>query len=276
MKKDYTDLNISIVLYKNSIEEICKLLNSLSNFNSKVFVIDNSPTNILASSVKNYSFTTYIFNNKNLGYGSAHNIAIGKSISTNTKYHIVLNPDIEIDCKVIEQLVHFMDNNLDVGLCMPNIVYPDMKRQHLCKLLPTPFNLVFRRFFPFKSLISKYDNLFKLQDADYNNVFEVPSLSGCFMFLRTSILAKTGGFDERFFMYCEDIDLCRKTLKYSKSKYVPTSAVIHHYNKESYRSNRLLLFHLTSAIQYFNKWGWFLDKERKEINKKTLKQLKLM
>ncbi|HLP04544.1 MAG TPA: glycosyltransferase family 2 protein [Paludibacter sp.] len=267
-------ITISIVLYNHSVEEIKLLISPLQSCGAiwNIYLVDNSPA-------ANPDFeklpVVYMFTGKNLGYGSAHNIAIRESIKEGIKYHLVLNPDIRTTENVIEQLVDFMDTHEEVGLCMPNIVYPNMERQHLCKLLPAPTDLIFRRFFPTQDLKKKHDAKFELQIADYHNVFYAPSLSGCFMFMRTEILQKVNGFDERFFMYCEDLDLCRRINAFSELRYVPTEPVIHQYNKESYRKVKLLGSHICSAIKYFNKWGWIFDKERKIINRKTLKQLNL-
>jgi GT2 family glycosyltransferase len=275
MGLNYKDLTISIVLYNNSVKEITTLLSSLGDVNCQIIIIDNSPTNALSSVVKPYKFVRYIFNNENLGYGKAHNIAIQTSIDNCVKYHLVLNPDIELNTSILEELKYYMDNHTDVGLCMPNIVYPNLERQYLCKLLPTPFDLFFRRFTPTKKMRENHSERYELQGVDYTIDFESPSLSGCFMFMRTEILERVGVFDKRFFMYCEDLDLCRRINAYSRTMYVPTAPVIHHYNKQSYRSKKLLLYHLTSTVLYFNKWGWIFDKKRKEINKKTLKALKI-
>jgi GT2 family glycosyltransferase len=265
-------VTISIVLYKHSIEEIKPLVCILhqSELVKQIYLIDNSPSSNIGF---NDLPATYIFMGKNLGYGKAHNIAIQKSIEQHTKYHIVLNPDIFTNVTVIHYLFEFMESHQLVGLCMPNIVYPTFERQYLCKLLPRPYDLMFRRFIPTKSLKKRHDIKFELQNADYNKSFHAPSLSGCFMFMRTDILKEVGGFDERFFMYCEDIDLCRRINEHSKTMYVPTIPVIHHYNKESYRSTKVLFYHIKSAIQYFNKWGWIFDSERKRINTETLKQI---
>lgn len=103
---------------------------------------------------------------------------------------------------------------------------------------------------------------------------EVPYLSGCFMFIRTKVLEKVGLFDERFFMYLEDTDLSRRIHKISKTIYYPYVHIYHEYGKGSYKNLKLLKYHIDSAIKYFNKWGWFFDKERDFINKTTLKKLK--
>lgn len=94
------------------------------------------------------------------------------------------------------------------------------------------------------------------------------------MFLRTNILKKVGLFDEKFFMYLEDTDLTRRIHKVAKTIYFPYVHIYHEYGKGSYKNFKLLYYHIDSAIKYFNKWGWFFDKERDFINKTTLKKLK--
>jgi GT2 family glycosyltransferase len=63
-----------------------------------------------------------------------------------SEYHLVLNPDFEFGSEVLQTLYQFMQDHADVGLVMPRVLYPDGSEQHLCKLLPTPFDLVARRF----------------------------------------------------------------------------------------------------------------------------------
>jgi len=101
---------------------------------------------------------------------------------------------------------------------------------------------------------------------DYDNEMEVPNLSGCFMFCRTACLEKIGGFDERFFLYLEDVDLTRRMSLEGKTLYYPRVNVFHNYAKQSYKSFRLLKMHMISAFRYFNKWGWFNDDYRKNQN----------
>jgi GT2 family glycosyltransferase len=101
----------------------------------------------------------------------------------------------------------------------------------------------------------------------------VPTLSGCFLIVRTNLFLRIGGFDERFFMYMEDIDLVRRIGDEAETIYLPSVQVIHAYAKGSYRSWRLLGYHLVSAIQYFNKWGWFIDSDRRMKNYNALKNI---
>lgn len=263
----------SIVLYKNDrsvlLESINSFLNAV-NENARLLLIDNSPTQELQD-ISADPRVEYIFNNNNVGFGSAHNVAI-KRISGDTPYHLILNPDISFSGDALTHALAFMDANEDVGLVMPKILYDNGEIQYLCKLLPTPFDLIMRRFIPgfLKPVFGQRLNRYELKHMDYNKQMEVPSLSGCFMLTRTKVLEQTTGFDERYFMYLEDVDLVRRIGQHSKTVYFPESVVYHRYEKGSYRNKKLLLWHMRSAVQYFNKWGWFLDRDRARINRRYL------
>jgi GT2 family glycosyltransferase len=101
---------------------------------------------------------------------------------------------------------------------------------------------------------------------DYNKEMRVPCLSGCFMFLRMSVISELGGFDDRFFMYMEDVDLSRRIGRRFRTMYVPRVAVYHGYAKGSYKDQQLRNNHIRSAVSYFQKWGWFFDAEREQLN----------
>ena len=74
-------------------------------------------------------------------------------------------------------------------------------------------------------------------------------------------------------MYLEDTDLNRRIHSKYKTIFYPNVSIIHEYAKESYVNKKLLIYHIKSAIYYFNKWGWLFDKERGMINKKCLNEL---
>jgi len=274
-----TDLSVSIVLFHNKKEQLIKTISSVlndTNLNVELYLIDNSKNDILRTLSNIDKRIIYIFNNSNIGFGKAHNIALRKSVEKNIPYHLVLNPDVYFEKGVLEELYNFMENNKDVGLIMPKVLYPDGNIQYLCKLLPTPFNLFGRRFlniWPFKELIEKRNIIYELRFTKYDKIMEVPYLSGCFMFIRTEVLKKVGLFDERFFMYLEDTDLSRRIYRVAKTIFYPYVHIYHEYEKGSYKNLKLLYHHILSAIKYFNKYGWFFDKERKEINKKILESL---
>lgn len=268
-------ITASVVTFHTKHQDLSRLIECVAKSTiSKLFIIDNSTNDELRE------FSSYC-NNKisyihslNLGYGSGHNIAISKALEVGSDYHVVLNPDIYWTGNVIERLEAFMNENSDCGLVMPKIIYPDGETQFLCKLLPTPMDLIGRRFIPFKSYQKRHDYQYELHWTGYDKIMEVPSLSGCFMFMRCSTLKITGGFDERYFMYAEDLDLCRRIGESSKTMFYPFVSVVHEYEKGSYKSKKLLKYHITSIVKYFNKWGWILDSKRSKNNKHCIYLLK--
>ncbi len=266
-------LNVSIVLYKSpfdQVEQMVKILRQCSLVHD-IFLVDNSPSS-------DARWTTlpvrYEFNNRNIGYGAAHNRALRETLKSDTPYHLVINPDIQLDSTIFDDIVAFMEANKDVGLLMPKIFYPDGRLQHLCKLLPTPWDLFGRRFLP-RCLTAHSQRRFELRDFDYNRIVNIPYLSGCFMFLRCDTLRTTGLFDERFFMYPEDIDLTRRIHRQWRTIFYPKVSIIHHHEQGSYKNRHLLMIHIINMIRYFNKWGWLCDKERATLNQQTLNQLNL-
>ncbi|MGC9121180.1 MAG: glycosyltransferase family 2 protein, partial [Sulfurihydrogenibium sp.] len=271
-------INASIVLYKNRIGQVKKAVYSTlkSKLISNIYLIDNSPTDELKDLVNVNSRMIYIFNNANLGFGRGHNIAIRESINNNVKYHLVLNPDVYFDEGVLEEIFEFMEKHKEVGLIAPKILYPDGTLQYQCRLLPTPFDLLGRRFLNFgyfKKFIEKRNEIHELRFTKYNQIMEVPAFQGSFLFIRTEVLKKVGLFDERFFMYMEDIDLSRRIYKVSKNVFYPYVHIYHEWQRGSYKNKKLLKFHIESAIKYFNKWGWVFDKERDKINQEVLSKL---
>lgn len=264
-----------IVMYRNDVTIIQNAINSFLDSNLKVtlFLIDNSPTDELKD-ISQDNRVIYIHNPSNPGFGAAHNISIEKAMAMKSDYHLVLNPDVYFESGTLEKILEFMNENSDVGNLMPKVLYPDGRIQYLCKLLPTPYDWIGRRFNPLKKMIERRNELFELKFTGYNRIMEVPYLSGCFMFLRLSAIKEIGGFDENIFMYGEETDLCRRLVSRGyRTVFYPEVTIYHHFEKGSHKSWRLTKIGMQSAIYYFNKWGWFFDSERKKINKATLKKL---
>ena len=252
---------------KNELRTVVRCV--LSSIIDRLFIIDNSPTDALKNIEElQADKVTYIHNNRNLGYGTAHNIALKQAINLKSDYHLVLNPDIFFEKDVIDALKKYMDDNEDVGSVMPKVVYPNGEIQYLCKLQPGPVDLFGRRFLPPKLMESR-NYKYELRQYEYNRLLNVPCLSGCFMFLRTKVLEDIGLFDESFFLYFEDVDMYRRIHKKYKTIFFPDVTIVHSHERKSYKSKKLLFIHIKSAIRFFNKYGWFFDKERKEINKKV-------
>lgn len=265
-------LTISIVTHnneetiKNTLESIQK--STLTPGSYHVNVVDNDSTDQTVELIHTHFPWVQVILSQNIGFGAGHNKAL-QPIIGQSQYHLVMNPDVYFDPPVLEVLLQAMDSREDVGLISPKILYPDHRLQYLCKLLPTPFDSIARRFIPglIKPLFQKRFDRYEMRDHDYNQVMEVPHLSGCFMLLRSSVFQVVGLFDERFFMYLEDVDFSRRVLASYKNLYYPYTHIFHHYHKGSYKGKKLLKHHIISAVKYFNKWGWFFDKQRKCLNR---------
>lgn len=274
------DITASIVLYKTPADQLEAAIDSYFSFDEGIskflYLIDNAPggTVIPWDKMANGSFS-YIPLEENQGYGKAHNKAI-EAAYEQSRYHLILNPDIRFSQGTLKSLLRYMDANPDIIECMPRVIYPSGKVQHLCKLLPNPLDLFGRRFIRPRVLFEKRNNRFELVHSGYDTLMDVPCLSGCFMFFRSRLIAQNKlKFDERFFMYLEDFDLIRRCNRVGRTVYNPNITIIHDHQQMSYKSLKSMINHIISAMKYFNKYGWLFDAERRIINKKTLAQFNI-
>lgn len=271
-----TKLSVSIVMYQNDLKMLEGTIRSAMScqdtpdLNIRLLLVDNSPSDERKNLVGIDSRVEYQSTGKNLGFGSGHNIAF-RHFDGWSDYHLVLNPDISFGPDALPALTVFMDKNVNTGLCMPKILNPSGSLQYACKLLPTPTNLILRRLPFLKAWTQKSDELYEMKKADYSKPMVVPFLSGCFMLLRMSTLRTVGFFDERYFLYLEDTDLCRRFLEVSDTCYVPFVSITHEAQRESAKNRQLLKIHIQSAIRYFNKWGWFFDRKRRLYNCRAIR-----
>lgn len=270
-------LHISIVLYRPDWRgEVLPLLQELLRATTvrRIFLVDNSPqqTDIQEYSEVCDERVTYVHNMENLGYGAAHNVALRESIAAQVPFHLVMNSDILVKAEDIDTLCQYMSTRPDVGQLMPHVVYPSGETQYLCKLLPTPWDVFGRRFLPVRWM-AKRNNRYELRFTGYDKPMNVPYLSGCFMLLRTEAVKRVHLFDERYFMYPEDIDLTRRIHRYYVTLYYPEITIIHNHAQSSYKSLRMLWIHIINMCRYFCKWGWLFDAERQRVNRQTLSSL---
>ena len=264
------NLNISIVLYHPQWEEeVIPLVEELLKVKSlrKIYLVDNSEHKADHPWLETKrSKLRYMFNGANLGYGSAHNVAIRESVFYKTTFHLVLNSDIQVKATDINQMVEWMAGYPEVGQLMPRVVNKDGQQQYLAKRLPSPWNVFARRFLP-AWMTARSNRRYELRDLDLTRPINAPYLSGCFMLLRTEAVLEAGLFDERYFMYPEDIDLTRTIHRRWLTLYQPQWTIIHAHRQASYSDRRMLWIHIQNLCRYFNKHGWIWDKERWQMNK---------
>lgn len=267
-------VSASIVLYHNDPTDLERAIRCIfASYDDMVlYLIDNSKNDNLRYLAQLHSDIIYIFNNGNPGFGRAHNIAIDLAIQDGSAYHFVLNPDVYFTEDVIPKMIRYAEETPTVGMVMPQILNDDGSEQHLPKLLPTPFGMLMRKVkWPLRAY-EKFIHRYELRGVDPGLVYDVPILSGCFTLFRISVIKELGAYDDRFFMYFEDWDLSRRIHQRYQTIYFPLVSVVHGYESGANKNGVLFRAFVRSAIQYFNKWGWFFDKERKQINKKTLSQ----
>lgn len=263
----------SIVTYRTDEAELRKCFDSLRGSGIEtITVVDNSPSDSLRALCSELG-AAYVFTGENLGYGAAHNIALRSSLSApEVDYHLVINSDVYFEPETIPLIVAHMDANPDIGQLIPRTVYPDGREQAVVRLLPSPADVIFRRFLP-DSWTRRRNRRYLLEDRDHTKEINVPYHQGSFMFLRTDALRQVGLFDERFFMYPEDIDLTRRVHRQFRTVFFPDVTIVHAHRAASYKSLKMLRIHMVNMIRYFNKWGWIHDPERRSFNRRLLASL---
>ena len=244
-------ITAAIVLYNENLEILQKTIDSFlkTPLKKKLFLIDNSPSNILEKHFNNPEIE-YFFVGENIGFGAAHNLVLNKIESD---FHLILNPDVVFTSDVIPTLIKEISNLNYVFFITPKVIYPNKETQYICRKHPTFFDLLNR-----KLKISK-TQLFKNEYRNQNieKPFYPEFIHGCFMLFKTKDFKLIKGFDERFFLYMEDADICRKIDNLGKKiLYYPKVEIVHHHQQGSSKSIKLFFRHTSSAIKYFLKWGF--------------------
>lgn len=267
-------LNISIVLYRPKWEqEVLPLVEELLRVKNlrKIYLLDNSGKEWLKEHVDMQKAPNpskklrYMAMPENLGYGKAHNIALRESAYYTTELHLVMNSDIQVKAEDIDAMHDWMMAHPEVGQLMPRVVNPDGTQQYLAKRLPSPIDVFGRRFLP-AWMIARRNRRYELRNLDLTRPQNAPYLSGCFMLFRTEAAVQAGLFDERYFMYPEDIDITRTVHRNWLTLYHPQWTIVHAHARDSYKNKHMLRIHIRNMCLYFNKWGWLFDKERRLFN----------
>ncbi len=265
-----TKITVVIVTYKvKAFLKRCldSLKDATENISTEIIIVDNASFDGTCEYVKKeYPDVKLICNNTNSGFGSACNQGIE---TANGEYVLLLNPDTIVQENTLLSLSDFLDNNKNTGAVGPKIIGEDGKLQPACRRsFPTPW-IALSRFlhlstlFPKSKLFGKYN----LSFADPDKVLQVDALSGSCMMLRKKALMQVGAFDEEFFLYGEDIDLCYRIKKSGFDiYYTPETQIIHFKGKSAKKSpvksliafyNAMYIFskkHITAKYSFVPKW----------------------
>lgn len=252
--------DISLVIVNYNVKEfLASLLTSVrqarGDLNLEVFVVDNNSSDGSVPYLKRrFPEVVFIENNHNAGFGKANNQAIRLARG---KYTLLINPDTLIKEDTLRVLYDHMEANPNTGAAGCKILNPDGTfADESRRTVPTPWNalgkvLGLASLFPKSKLFAGY----YMNWLDEDTESQVPVISGSFMFFRTDALQRLGGFDERFFMYGEDIDLCyRLTQSGMAIDYVPATSIIHYKGESTKKDNIDYIIIFNKALyQFFDK-----------------------
>ena len=252
------EISVALVAH-NSRKDLERLLPSLivalEGISSEILLVDNcSKDESVVFVNEHYPNIQVIYNQKRQGYGANQNQNIFRASG---KYIALMNSDMIVPPEAFHQLLHFMRTHEQTGMATCRICNPDGSCQYLNKREPAVFDLFARRFLPplLQNLFRQRMDYYEMRDIGYDHVAEIPFVSGSFMFARTNVIKALQGFDERFFMYFEDVDLCRRLRKKRSILYCPDVDITHRWDRAAHKSFRWTLVFLSSALKYYHKWG---------------------
>ncbi len=266
-------MKLSIIVNHYRTPEILKIcLRSIkenlkkADFNWEIILTDVATIEKTSEMMEDeFSEVIFISNKKNIGFGRSVNAAVKKARGD---YFFIVNADIIIDKKgTIEKLLDFIEKNGDVGMVGPKLLNVNNTVQQSCFRFYTPLTVICRRTLLGKTFLGKKVlNKFLMKDVFQGKKITEPVLvdwlMGSAMMVRKSDLKKVGIFDERFFMYFEDVDWSRRFWENNlKVIYFP-QAVMYHYHFQSSKKDSLFnslltkyaRIHIKSALKYFLKY----------------------
>lgn len=244
--------SVCIVTYNNSsnIENILKSIYAFSDV--KVYVVDNKSVDNTVNIVREkFPKVDVIENAENKGFGYGHNSVINLLKSD---VHFIVNPDIIFKNDIITDMVGYMDENPDVVMAVPKLMYEDGNEQFTPKKRPTLRYMLGGRFESLGGCFKRWRDEYTMKNEKIDDTIDVDFCSGCFLAVRTEIFKKIGGFDERYFLYSEDADITRMMQFYGRTVYTPQFSVVHIWERAYMKKLNSFFIQILSMFKYFYKW----------------------
>jgi len=252
------NLTISLVSFNQryDIERLLpSLLSAVAHLQAEILLVDcNSIDGTVQYVRERFPGVDVFVNLKRAGYGENHNVNLERAKG---RYFAVMNSDMTVNPDIFSCLIAFMNEHNDVAIVSPKILNEDGTIQGLNKRYPTVIDLFLRRFWPnrWRRLVRQRLDYYEMRDVGYENICDVPFLSGAFMFCRTAVLKSLGGFDPGYFLYFEDADLCRRVQKTHRTIYYPGASAVHFWQRSAHKKLIYSWYFVRSAARYFRKWG---------------------
>lgn len=234
-------MTLSIIIVNWNVKPLLSrclesIFQNAPHFDFEIFVVDNASTDGSREYLKEISDNKdnlyVILNEKNLGFAKANNQAISQAKG---EYILFLNPDTKIYAQSLEKMVLSLKEHKDWGMVGCKLIDVEGKVQSSIRPFPSFFFLLaellkFHRFFPFLPIWSYYFGF----DFDYSKKGEVDQIMGAFLMTKREVLEQVGWFDENFYIWFEDVDLCYRVKKAGWKNYYNPEAEILHYGGQSF------------------------------------------
>ncbi len=253
-------VSAAVVSY-NSSSKIENVLHSLLNHQGayalQVYVVDNASQDGTVELVRDkFPQVQVLPLSENRGFGYGHNQVLPL---LDSDYHLIINPDITFDTDVLTPLCAYLREHPDVVMVTPQIYNPDGTVQPVPRRTPKYRYMAAGKLERFGSVFRKWRAEYTMSDRELTKPTDITFCTGCFMLVRTEAWRKLQGFDDRFFMYCEDADLTRRALQLGRVVCVPSVGVTHEWERGSSKNGKLFRIHLSSMRKYFKKWRHVRD-----------------
>lgn len=258
------DVSIVIVNYRSRSKTVSCLRSifssDLNGITYETIVVDNSEIDDIGTDLcQEFPDVRFLRSRKNAGMGAGNNFGFRKATGN---FFLVLNPDTLVRPDAIRILYQHLRDRDDIGIAGPKLLNPDGSIQYSCFRFPKAYTPILRRTF-LGRFATRHLAQYLMADFDHATEQNVDWMLGSCLMIRASFFRSVGGFDERFFMYFEDTDLCRRAWRNGyRVVYLPHASVIHDHARGSARehwliapfTSRLAREHIRSWIHYLFKW----------------------
>ena len=253
-------MDISVVIVTHNCETFIKqcigsLLFSGSHPDMEIIAVDNASGDKTVELLRtDFPNIKVIQNTKNLGFTKANNLGIKEAKG---RYVFILNTDTEFLGGSLEEMIRFLDRNPGCGILGPKLLDNDGKIQLSCRAFPSYSAAFFNRYSLLTMIFprSKYADIYLKANCSHDTIQQVDWVSGAAMVIRKECFLDIGNFDEEFFMYCEDIDICKRAKdKGWKVFYYPRLYFTHFIGGTLKRTSfSSILWHHQSIWHYYKK-----------------------
>jgi N-acetylglucosaminyl-diphospho-decaprenol L-rhamnosyltransferase len=216
----------------------------------RIVVVDNGSKDGSADAAE--AAGVEVVRQANVGFGSGANAGVAR---TTEPFVVVCNPDLEVEPGATKALLDVLDAEPDVAIAAPRIETPDGKLYPSARTFPDLVDAAGHAFLHFFWKDNPFSRRYKMDDWDHEAASDVDWVAGTHLLVRRTAWDAVGGFDEDFFMYLEDVDLCWRLRKAGwRTRYEPRARVVHAIGRSTDQTPyRMIAEHHRSLLRYASK-----------------------